>query len=127
MIHCLLADNSAKVHCSQNYMRIDLDRTFYNTSLYSKITLKNQACTASYSSSYITLGSVPGACGAVRKDTANHIVYENEVILKGKQDNSVITRNLDQSIVFSCSFSRNGFVSHMGYKPIYNVNATESK
>eukprot|EP00794_Sanderia_malayensis_P014934 gene14934-16474_t len=121
-------DKSSMVHCSQNYMRIELDKTYYNASLYSSITLRSASCPAWYSSTHIMLGTVPGSCGSTRKDTANHIVYENEVVLTAKSTgNQLITRNLYQKIYFSCSYGRNGFVSNVGFQPVTSINVTEGK
>ena len=106
-------------------MRIDLDRKYYDMSLYSSITLRNPSCTATYTANYVTLGSVPGACGSVQKETSSHIVFENEVLLTAKSLNGMITRNYDERISFQCRYDKNGQVSSNGYQPMTSVNATE--
>ena len=118
-------DNSATVSCSNNYMRIELDRKFYNASLYSSITLRMESCKASIYSSSIVLGSVPGACGSVRSETSSHIVYENEVIFTGKPINGLITRNVDQRVKFSCMYDKNAYVQTVSYQPVSNVTGVE--
>ena len=107
-------------------MRIDLDRSYYDTSLYSSITLRNPSCSATTTSLYITLGSVPGVCGSVRRETSTHIVFENEVVFTAKTSNGIISRDLDQKITFQCLYNKNGYVSSAGYQPMSSVNATES-
>ena len=126
IVFYLFTDKSATVTCSNNYMRVELYRQYYNTSLYSSITLRDPSCRASIYYSSIILGSVPGACGSVRRDTSSHIVYENEVIFTGKAINGLITRNLDQRIKVSCMFSRNAHVQTVSYQPISNVTGEES-
>ena len=121
-----ISDNSSTVSCSTNYMRIDLDRSYYDASLYSSITLRNTSCSATTTPLYITLGSVPGVCGSVRKETSTHIVFENEVVFTAKASNGIISRDLDQKVTFQCLYNKNGQVSSGGYKPMSSVNATES-
>ena len=120
-----IAGQNSTVLCSKNYMRIDLDRKYYDISLYSSITLRNPSCTATYTAHYVTLGSVPGACGSVQKETSSHIVFENEVILTAKSANGMITRNYDEKVSFQCRYNKNGQVSLIGYKPMTSVNASE--
>ena len=118
-------DKSASVSCSNNYMRIEFDRKYYNTSEYSSITLRDSSCRASIYYSTIVLGNVPGACGSVKRDTYSHIVFENEVIFTGKVIGGLVTRNLDQRIKFSCIFSKNAHVQTVSYQPISNVTGEE--
>lgn len=120
-----MKDNSSLVSCSQNYMQINLDRRYYDSSLYTSITLRSPSCSATYSSSYITLGTILGGCGATRKDTVNHIVYENTVILRAKAVAGMITRDMDQKIKFSCSYGKNGYAGGLSYNAVSSVNATE--
>ena len=126
MVFCLFTDKSASVSCSNNYMRIELYRQYYNTSLYSSITLRDPSCRATIYYNSIVLGSVPGACGSVKRDTSSHIIYENEVIFTGKAINGLITRNLDQRIKLSCIFNRNAHVQTVSFQPISNVTGEES-
>ena len=131
-ISCLLlVDNSTIVSCSKNYMRIDLNRIYYNTSLYSSITLRHSQCPATYTNEYISVGSQLGSCGSTRRDTASEVIYENEVVFKAKASNGMISREFDQKITFACVYNRHGqssspFVS-VGYRPISSVNATEGR
>ena len=120
------AENTVQVSCSDNYMRVDLSRQFYNASKYSSITLRDTSCSASISSSFITLGSVPGLCGAVRKETANHIIYQNQVIMKEKQDSGIVSRDHDLEVDVSCKYDRDGIASGASFKPISKIQVNES-
>ena len=126
IIFYLFTDKTATVTCNNNYMKIELYRKYYNTSLYSSITLRDPSCRASIYTSSIVLGSVPGACGSVKRETSSHTIYENEVIFTGKAINGLITRNINQVIKFSCTFSRNAHVQTVSYQPISNVTGEES-
>ena len=122
-----ILDSMSKVSCSSNYMRIDLDRKYYDTSLYQSITLRDKTCTASYGSSFISLGSVPNYCGSTRHETKNHIIYTNEVILTAKQTSDMITRDHDEVIQFSCKFEKKGYVSGASYLPVSKITGNECK
>ena len=122
----MFTEKTASMSCSNNYMRVEFDRQYYNTSLYSSITLRDPSCRASIYYSTIVLGSVPGACGSVRVDTNSHIIYENEVIFTGKAENGLITRNLDQRVKISCYFNKDAHVQTVSYKPTSNVTGEES-
>ena len=121
-----LPDKTSEVLCSQSNMQIIMDRAFYNVSKYSSITLKDPTCLASISSSKITLGSTPGICGATRRSTANHFIYENEVIMKARDYNGVVKDN-DLHVKFACQYSKNTTISLLGYKPMYKINGSEGK
>ncbi|XP_065067731.1 pancreatic secretory granule membrane major glycoprotein GP2-like isoform X1 [Rhopilema esculentum] len=123
--YCGIKDKSSVVSCTQNYMRIDFDRAFYDTSLFSSITLRDTSCSASISSYNIILGSVPGACGSTRSETSSYIVYENEVIFKPKAISGIIIRDPDQRVKFTCYFEKNAYVSSYRYLPISNVTGSE--
>ena len=124
-LNCLCTDKNATVSCSNNYMRIEFDRKYYNTSEYSSITLRDPTCRASIYQSTIVLGNVPGACGSVKRETYSHITFENEVIFTGKAIDGLVTKNLDQRIKFSCMFSRNAHVQTLSYRPMSNVTGEE--
>ena len=102
---CLLLDKSSVVSCTQNYMRIDFDRAFYDTSLFSSITLRDTSCIASINSYNIILCSVPGACGSARSETSSYTVYENEVIFKPKSIAATITRDPYQRVKFTTNLT----------------------
>lgn len=79
------SDKKLTVSCGSNYMRIDLDRRYYNASKYSSITLRDPTCKATFSNAYIILGSMPSLCGVVKEQTANQITYKNKVIMTMNQ------------------------------------------
>eukprot|EP00112_Aurelia_sp_Birch-Aquarium-sp1_P022634 Seg6445.1 transcript_id=Seg6445.1/GoldUCD/mRNA.D3Y31 product="Fibrinogen-like protein A" protein_id=Seg6445.1/GoldUCD/D3Y31 len=68
--YCGTKDKKLTVSCGSNYMRIDLDRQYFNVSRYSSITLRDPTCKATFSSAYITLGSIPSLCGVEKEETA---------------------------------------------------------
>lgn len=112
-------------------MRIDLDRSYYNTSLYSSIAMRHSQCLATYTNKYISVGSQLGSCGSTRRDTINEIIYENDVVFKAKTSNGMISREFDQKVSFACVYNKNGQSSSpivsVSYKPISSVNATEGR
>lgn len=122
-----ILDSMTKVSCSSNYMRIDLDRKFYDASLYQLITLRDPSCWASYGRRFISLGSVPNYCGSTRQEVGNHIIYTNEVILTAKQNSDMITRDHDEVIQFSCKYEKKGYVSGASYLPVSRITGNECK
>jgi len=124
--YCGDKDSTSRTSCSSNYMRIDLNRQYYNVSHYEKITLRDPVCAASYSPGYITLGSVPNYCGSTRQQTKGHIIYTNEVIMKAKQNSDMITRDHDEVIQFSCKYERDSTVSGSSFLPVSRISGNES-
>ena len=124
---CLILDKSAYVSCSENYMRIELDRNFFNVSAYSSITFRDSRCRATWSSSFISLGTIPSQCGSTREETYDNIIYRNTVIMRAKTTQGLITRESDIKIRLTCSYKRTGNVSSVSFKPISKVNVTEGK
>ncbi len=117
-------DKSATVSCSENYMRIDLERNVFNISAYSAITLKDSNCKATSSRSYISLGTIPSRCGSKREETYDHIIYKNEVNMIAKPTKGLITRENNMRISFMCSYKKTGNVSFVSFKPLSEVNVT---
>ena len=117
----------ASVSCGSNYMRIDLDRRYYNASRYSSITLRDPTCAATTSRAYITLGSVPYLCGGQREQTANKIIYRNKVIMTANQNSDTITRDHDEEIAFKCVYDRDGFAGGVSFEPVRKISGNESK
>eukprot|EP00794_Sanderia_malayensis_P015865 gene15865-17463_t len=113
------------VHCSSNYMRIELDQSYYNRSLYSSITLRSSSCKASYSTSHIILGTVLGGCGSTSRVHTVYITYENQVTMKAISSNGIIVREPDRYITFRCSFPSNKVLSVASFDVIREVNSTE--
>eukprot|EP00112_Aurelia_sp_Birch-Aquarium-sp1_P026665 Seg961.1 transcript_id=Seg961.1/GoldUCD/mRNA.D3Y31 product="Pancreatic secretory granule membrane major glycoprotein GP2" protein_id=Seg961.1/GoldUCD/D3Y31 len=123
--YCGVKDKTSEVLCSQSNMQIIMGRAFYDISLYSSITLRDHTCQASISSNKITLGGTPGICGAIRRSTASHFIYENEVIFKARDYNGVVKDN-DLHVKFSCQYNKNTTLSLLGYKPMYKINGSEA-
>eukprot|EP00795_Rhopilema_esculentum_P010796 gene10796-19600_t len=126
--YCGIKDKSSVVSCTQNYMRIEFDRAFYDASVFSSITLRDTSCLPLINSYNIILGSVPGGCGSTRSETSSYIVYENEVIFKPKAIAGTTTRDPDQRVKFTCYFDKSGYSSTWNsywYLPISNVTGSE--
>ena len=115
------------VSCQNNYMEILLSRHSFNVSKYETITLKNRQCVASINSTYIIMGSALNACGAIRRETSTHIIYTNEATLRVKQESSLITRDHDVIISFSCAYKKDGLTSGASFTPVRSIVANESK
>ena len=107
-------------------MRIDLDRQYYNVSRYSSITLRDTTCKATYSSAYITLGSIPSMCGVEKEETANKMIYKNKVIMSINQQSDIVSRDHGEEINFKCTYDRDGVVSGVSFEPIRRVVGEES-
>ena len=107
-------------------MRIDLDRRYYNVSRYSSISLRDPSCTATFSSAYITLGSIPSLCGVEKEETGSKIIYKNKVIMSINQQSGIVSRDHDEEINFKCTYSRDGVASGVSFEPIRRVIGEES-
>ena len=122
-----LTDNTTHVSCGINYLRIDLDRRFYNASIYSAITLRDPACTASLSSANITLGSTPNLCNWTMEETSSKITYKNTVIMTVYGVLGMVIRNQDRRIDVSCEYDRSSYIGAPSFKPEWIVIANEGK
>eukprot|EP00795_Rhopilema_esculentum_P014860 gene14860-5984_t len=124
--YCGARDKRATVSCTDNFIRVELDKKYFNASLYGSITLRDNTCTASYSNGKIILGSLPSSCGATMTETPNEIIYENKIIMKARMSGAeVISRNHDQSINIRCVYKRSGFVG-VSFDPIMSYSGFEA-
>ena len=113
-VHYLPLDKDAyKVSCSANYMRIELDRRYYNSSKYKSIGMLNPKCGPTLSYDYITLGCIPGACGSIKDETSTKIIYTNAVKLVAKFENRLVSRIYDEEVYFKCSYNRDARLRYM--------------
>ena len=118
-------DKRAIVSCTDNYIGVELDTKYFNASKYGSITLRNNSCRAVVSSNKISLGSSPKGCGATMTETAHHIIFENDVILKAKLSGSeLISREHDQSIAIRCVYKRSDFVG-VSFDPVMEYKGYE--
>jgi len=123
--YCGARDKRAIVSCTDNYIRVELDKKYFNASKYGSITLRNNICRAVVSNNKITLGSNPKGCGATMTETAHHIIFENDVILKAKLSGSeMISREHDQSISIRCVYKRSDFVG-VSFDPVMEYKGYE--
>ena len=104
--------NSSKVVCTKDHIGYDLPTQMYNSSEYSSISLRDPACKPTSGSVTMKLRADLGnSCGTTIRETGTHFIYENEVVLKGRNasmssNSSIITRSGDKSIAFSCSYEK---------------------
>ena len=119
-------DNIARVNCKDKSMDIHLDKRFFNSSLYS-ISLKNQSCIGVDKGNAISLSTELTKCGTRKRENVDRIIYENEVQLKARSFGSIIVRNFDQSIKFTCSYNKSGNTGVIQFIPISKLNVTERK
>ena len=118
-------DKRTIVSCTDNYIRVELDRKYFSPSKYGSITLRNSSCRAVVSNNKIILGSNPKGCGATMTETAQHIVFENDVVLKAKLTGSEIaSREHDQSISIRCMYKRSDFVG-VSFDPVTEYKGYE--
>jgi len=124
--YCGMRDKDAyQVTCSANYMRIDLDRRYYNSSSYKSITLMNPLCKHTLSYDYISLGCIPGACGSEMKETATEIVYNNTVTLKKYFGKKQVLRDPDETVRFQCSYKRDAILPRVKlFDPVGDISVT---
>ena len=113
MDHCNLfcfAGKRAVVLCADNYIRVDLDRKYFNLSKYEMITFRDDKCKAVVLNNKIVLASIPGGCGATITETVDGIAFENDVILKEKlpRRNTFLR---DESIPVRCAYKRHKLVT----------------
>jgi len=121
--YCGMRDKDAyQVTCSAIYMRIDLDRRYYNSSSYKSITLLNPRCKYTLSYDYITLGCIPGACGSEMKETATEIVYVNAVKLTTSFGATLISKDNNETIRFQCSYKKDAFLPIGSFDPVGEVS-----
>jgi len=122
--YCGMRDKDAyQVTCSANYMRIDLDRRYYNSSTYKSITLLNPRCKHTLSYDYITLGCIPGACQSEKKETATEIVYINAVRLVKHFGSGQISRDNDETIRFQCSYKKDALLANgASFDPVGDIS-----
>jgi len=122
--YCGKNESGITVHCSSNYMQIDLDISRYNKSMYSSITLHTTSCQAMYMSTKISIGTRLGACGTTTKTVGDTIIYENQVILTA-QHTGMISRRPDISLKVTCNLPSSGYAQSTGHSILNEVNATE--
>ena len=115
-----------EVKCYANFMEIQLSRNSFNASKYKSITLKDKNCPSSMSLNRITLGSKLDSCGTTRRETTSQIIYTNEAILVANQDSSIITRDHDQVISFSCTYNKDGYTNQTSFAAVRRITGNES-
>ena len=127
LILCIDKD-AYRVTCSANYMRIDLDRRYYNSSKYKSITLMSPSCKHTLSYDYITLGCIPGQCESEKKETATEIVYVNAVKLTRNFGSGKISRENDETIRFRCSYKRDTVINNRAsFDPVGKISVSLRK
>ena len=100
--------------CTKDYIGYDLPTQMYNLSTYSSISLRDPACKPTSGPVTMKLRANLGEnCGTTIRETSTHFIYENEVVLKGRNastssNSSMITRSGDKNIAFSCSYEKWG-------------------
>ena len=119
MIECSLTDGNHRVVCYENFMIIYLDSRV-QTSDTSLITLRDTSCTARLyaPSSQYGLSTIYDKCGTTKKETAIHIVYENEVTWTFGSSSGGIIRHGGKKIKLSCSFNRHQNTSMQSIAPV---------
>ena len=104
-------------------MQIDLDRRYYNSSTFKSITLRNPRCGHTLSYDYITLGSIPSACGSLKQETKTEIVYINAVKLTAQFGNGLISREHDEVIYFKWTYRRDAALNNKAsFEPVGEVS-----
>ena len=122
-----LSGSKTKVSCLHNYMGIELNRNFFNVSLYQAMTLRSKNCSAVINAANIILGSKLNSCGTTREENGTHIVYTNEAILHAKTEGSLISRVHDKVISFSCAYKRDGYTNTTSFIPNTRIDVSESR
>ena len=108
--------------CSANYMRIDLDRRYYNSSRYKSIRLLSSRCGHTLSYDHISLGCIPGVCGSIKKESKTEIIYVNAVKLVTKFGSGLISRENDETIYFQCSYKRDAILNNgASFDPVAEI------
>ena len=104
------AGKRAVLLCADNYIRVDLDRKYFNISKYEIISFRDDKCKAVVLNNTISLFSAPGGCGATSNETVDWIAFENDVILKEKlpRRNTFLR---DESIPVRCAYKRQELVT----------------
>lgn len=113
------------ITCKNHHMQVDLDRRYFDLSIYQSITLRDPKCVARISSKYITLETVPYLCGGVQRQTNDKIIYENTVIMKAKTESGMISRYYNHMISIQCMYDRDGFVTSIPMMPVTKVIGDE--
>ena len=117
-----------RVTCSANYMRIDLDRRYYNSSKYKSITLMSPTCKHTLSYDYITLGCIPGRCESEKKETTTEIIYVNAVKLTRNFGSGQISRENDETIRFRCSYKKDAVLNNKAsFDPVGKISVSLRK
>ena len=113
-----LLEGTHKVECDENFMIIYLDSRI-QTSDTSLITLRDASCTAKLyaPSNQYGLSTTYDKCGTTKKETATHILYENEVTWIFGNDTSGVIRHGGKKINFTCSIDRYQNVSFLSLAP----------
>ena len=118
-------DRRVNVSCTDNYIRVQLDKKYFDSSKYGSISLRNSSCRAFIASNKITLGSSPNACGTTITETAHQILFENVIVLKAKLTGSeMISREHDQSISIRCVYKRSDIVG-VSFDPVMDYKGYE--
>lgn len=111
-----------EVSCSVNYMRIDVDRNYFDPAKYAQINLLDPSCKASITESHISLDTTPQLCGSRRVEADDYIIYENEVNMKAIPTDALITREHDVRIRFKCSYNRSDLTSLNAFLPLTSID-----
>eukprot|EP00112_Aurelia_sp_Birch-Aquarium-sp1_P025417 Seg843.3 transcript_id=Seg843.3/GoldUCD/mRNA.D3Y31 product="ZP domain-containing protein" protein_id=Seg843.3/GoldUCD/D3Y31 len=120
-----LQDSRSEVSCGINFMRIEIDRKYFDPTKYSRISLKDESCKSSLSETKIVLDSAPQKCGSTKIENENYIIYQNEVYMKAIPTGKIVTREHDIRVTFSCSYNKSGMVSIQAFTPITIVDVKE--
>ena len=81
----------------------------------------NPKCGHTLSYDYITLGCIPGACGSIKEETSTKIIYTNAVKLVAKFGDGHISREIDETIYFKCSYNRDAILS-ISFDPVRDIS-----
>ena len=120
-----ILDSRSEVSCGINFMRIEIDRKYFDPAKYSRISLKDESCKSTLSKTKIVLDSAPQKCGSTKVENDNYIIYQNEVYMKAIPTGKIVTREHDVRVTFSCSYNKSGMVSIQAFTPITIVDVKE--
>ena len=122
-----LQDVRTEISCSTNYMRIDIDRKYFDPKKYTNINLLDPSCISTVSKTHITLDTLPQSCGAIKTETNDYIIYQNEVYMKARPTQELVTREHDVRIKFKCSYKKSDITGSTSFRPLTSIDVQEGE
>ncbi|CAH3144668.1 unnamed protein product [Porites lobata] len=112
-----LTANGATVRCGENVMAITLPKSLLLGLNREHLTLRDENCVATETSTHFTLKTTLTGCGTIARYRGKATVYSNTVMAIPVAGDAIITRVREIKIPFRCYYKNSGQAFAVGVEP----------